>query len=434
MLLTIDDRNPDGRGRGQAGSKVALVSQAHPGEEIAMRVDKSTRGTVQGRVARVVRPDRDRIPHDCRHEFVCTGCSMLALDPQREAAFKQRVIAEQLRDAGVEAEQIDAVLTPAGPFGYRHYTKQVFGRARGRVVLGSYVSGTHDVVDNAECPVLVAPLRALMTAVARAAQGLSIHDGERPGLRYAVARHSAASGRQLLTLVSSLADAAHYATLAARLMEEQTALAGVHHLHNDTEGDAILRGELSCIAGDDAISEELLGYAHRVGPRSFFQINPLAAREVFRSAVDLAGEGATCVEAYAGVGALTLPLSERFTKVVAVESNPEASAALARAAADHGASIETITADAHDALPGVVAEHRPDVLVVDPPRKGLGEDLCRSLATLSVPRWVMVSCSSAALARDLPVLLAAGYTIDRLVPVDQFPRTGHVELVVRLIL
>jgi 23S rRNA (uracil1939-C5)-methyltransferase len=176
------------------------------------------------------------------------------------------------------------------------------------------------------------------------------------------------------------------------------------------------------------------GFVHHLGPASFFQINPAAAEEILRWTLELAGGGERCVEGYAGVGALTLPLSDQFAHVTAVESNPSAVEAMRRAVGRYHreAVIDAVCADAEAYLPELLASAAPDAVVVDPPRKGLGEAICSALVACTARRMVFVSCDPRALARDLPVLGEGGWVIERVVPVDQFPRTGHVEAVVGL--
>jgi 23S rRNA (uracil1939-C5)-methyltransferase len=429
MKVEITDRNRDGRGRCRVGSRAVLVSQAHPGELVTVRVDKKTRGTLQGRVARLLRADPRRISHGCQHEFRCTGCPLLASPLEEEAAFKTTRARDALASAGVQPDAVlRPVVTPAGPFGYRHYSKMVFACRKGRVLLGSYVAGTHDVVANDGCPVLDPVLGGLMADVGRAVAPSQVATADRDGLRYAVCRRSRSRGESLLLLVTSESPPATAVALATELAERHEALSGVHVLVNRDSGNSLLAGELQPVAGATWITEELLGFEHRIGPRSFFQVNPQAATVLFNEALERAGRGSTCIEGYAGVGTLSLPLATRFESLVAVESSAEAADALERARDRVGLGrIEVICGRAEAELPRLFQERRAEVAVLDPPRKGLGQIVTRALAASSVRRVVLLSCDPATLAVDLPELLAAGFGVERVLPVDQFPRTGHVE-------
>jgi 23S rRNA (uracil-5-)-methyltransferase RumA len=459
LRVTIEDRNPDGRGRGQAGERIALVSQAHPGEEVVVRPDRTTRNTIQGRVGKILQGDPRRIEHPCQHEHACTGCPLLAAHPDDEAAFKRGRVLMALQEAGLSAAAAEKVLAPLEPpaelFGYRHYAKQIFTLRRRKVVLGSYVAGTHRVVDNTGCPVLVAPLAALLEDIGRRATRLHLpvhqearsrREETRPGLRYAIARHSAASGKQLVLLVTSLAESRQDPGLKEdllRLVKEiarRRGVAGVVLRLNTGTGNALLAGETLLEVGERWLEEELAGFRHRISTDAFFQINPPAAQRLVRRAVEMAGEGDLCLEAFAGVGALTLPLARHFRKVRAVESQEGAVGALRYAARRGGLAgkVEAEAGEAEEVLPRWLAGPTPDAIVLDPPRRGLGPVLTAALETLAQrlgqrrPRLVLLSCDPGTLAKDLPPLLAAGYAVRGVTPVDQFPRTGHVETVTLL--
>ena len=162
MRLIIEDLNQDGRGRGFLGKKTVLVSQALPGEEVSVRLDRKTRGTLQGRVGRFFEKRTDRLEHSCSHEFLCTGCPLLAASPAHEKEFKSEKLRRLLNDSGAHAADVQAIETPSELFAYRYYAKQIFFRRKGEVSLGSYIAGTHHVQSNASCPVLVPGLQALM--------------------------------------------------------------------------------------------------------------------------------------------------------------------------------------------------------------------------------------------------------------------------------
>jgi len=432
VQVEIEDRNDDGRGRGRVGRRVALVSQAHPGERVTMRVDRHTGGTLQGRVARLLRADPGRVPTTCAHAFHCTGCVLLQATLADEERFKAGRVAGAV--ATVSGPSPEPTLRGEGLFGYRHLAKQVFARREGKTILGSYVAGTHRVTDNEGCPILAEPLRDVLRSVVEVARELdaAVDDRRRdtPGLRYAVARLSRAKGHVLLTIATSEGRGGDGEALARRVFEESAVVSGAHLLVNDDPGNAVLAGALHHVAGDRFVSERVAGHDHQIGPRTFFQVNPAAAERLFAVALECAGSGARCLEGYAGVGALTLPLADRFQHVVAVESNPEAVGVLRDAS--QRAAVEVRQGDAAQLIPVLLAAASWDAVVLDPPRRGLDAEVTAALARCDAPRIVLLSCDPGTLTRDLPALTAAGYQVRRVVPVDQFPRTAHVETVTLL--
>lgn len=444
MKVRIEDWNTDGRGRGTLGSKTVLVSQAHPGEEVSVRLDRKTRGTLQGRVLRLIDADPGRIRHSCRHEFRCTGCPLLAASELDERDFKLAKVARALQGAGAPLEALQPLAVPTGPFGYRHLAKQVTGVARGRVMLGSYVAGTHEVVNNVGCPVLAPELARVLEEVRQllAASRARIWlpagvsgEGGNDGLRYVVARHSRATGRQLIVLVTSDREAVTLRRLCDALLQHLPSIAGVHLLLNEDPGNTLLLGETLYSSGLHHVEEQLAGFHHRIGPRSFFQINPVAAEVLVAEALEAAGQGDTCVEAFCGVGALTLPLSRSFRRVLAVERSPESVESLVASAhrAQVADRISCRAGRAETLLPIWLEEENPECAVLDPPRKGLGPRLLTALGRSSLKRIVLLSCDPLTLAHDLPPLLASGFRLTRVTPIDQFPRTAHVETVSSLV-
>jgi 23S rRNA (uracil1939-C5)-methyltransferase len=434
LTVVVESLERDGRGKALRHDRAVLLPQAYPGEAVAFRVDVATKGALQGRVLKVLKPGPDRVPHPCSHEFHCTGCPLLSYRPTAEARFKTGLVRRAL--AGVSGDGRDPVrplVAPASPFGYRHYGKQVFARREGRVVLGSYVQGTHRVADNRGCPVLAPGLARLFDRLADLVHEaeLVLHEpGSARGLRHAVARWSRARGKAQLVLATSEPGAAAASTFAASLEAALPEIESTFVLEQEGEGNVLLAGAPHLVFGPGALEESILGHSFAVGPRSFFQVNPWGAETIFSYALEFAGRGASALELYAGVGALTLPLAGRFAEVFAAESSAEAAEAARRNAARAGLSGVTVeTAAAEVAAPRLLAERRPEVVVADPPRKGLGAELATILAKGPAARVVLLSCDPAALGRDAAAMVAAGRTLAAVQPVDQFPRTAHVETV-----
>ncbi len=433
MKVRIEDRNPDGRGRGKDGDRAVLVSQAHPGEVVVVRPDRTTRGTVQGRVARILDRDPTRIGHDCGHEFHCTGCPLLAASAEDEAAFKLDRVRAALAAAGLEGQVPREVVVPTALFGWRHFAKMVFGRRGPHTILGSYVQGTRRLVDNRGCPVLAPPLRDLMDALALSADRarLPVHEtGVRVGLRHALARLSRATGEMIVRVVTSEERPEAVIAAVRALRRSVPALAGAEILVETGETADLRSGELCWREGAAEVTEEIQGFQHRVGIDTFFQVNPVAAERLFEAATSGAGTGATCVEGYSGVGALTLPLSRAFGRVVAVEAAAASAARLRAAAEAAGEGRIEVREGRMEALAGeILALAHPDAVVLDPPRKGMGEVVAGEVARSTARRVVLLSCDPEALRVDLGPLRAGGFAVDRVVPIDQFPRTAHVETV-----
>ncbi len=396
-----------------------LVSQALPGDVVDVRVDRSSTTTIQGRVRATVATGPLRSDHPCPHVDRCTGCPLLRAQESLEVDFKSRKLASWLSQ--IDPKLIDSVRPlerPSELFHYRHYAKQIVSNREGELLLGSYVTGTHRVEDNARCPVLVPALSELLEEVRQRLAGLPVHGDPGEGLRYVVGRHSRASGEGMVVVVSS----ASLEPIAERL-SDLPAWVSRYTLLNRGAGNRILDGEPVHLGGPRAVEESLAGYRHRIGPTSFFQVNPVAAERLFEVALNAAGSGERVVEGYAGVGVLTLPLEKRFRRVVANELNGEAVESLRRRAP----GIDVRQGRAEEVLPALLRK-AIDAVVLDPPRKGLGETVAHAVSEARAERVVLLSCNPSSLTRDLPMLLKS-YRVAAIHPIDQFPRTAHFETV-----
>ena len=440
--ILIVDRNPDGRGRGQVGNRVALVAQAVPGDIVQLKIDKQTKNTVQGRVKRLVKPAPNRVRSHCPHEFICTGCVLLGTSEEDELAYKkERVVGYLKKSSTAGSLETSLSVERAGEsVGYRYFAKQVFTMQQGRPVLGAYITATHDVADNAGCPVLAPCMSAAIDVVVDevSRRKMRLHWNDEKGLRYLTVRGSHASGKTLVTLVSSreLIDdwLEELTDMAESLLSRVEGVCGVVAIENDDSGNVILKGESTLLAGAGSIEEEICGFTHEIGAQSFFQINPLTAALMFDRALSFAGEGEVCLELFCGVGAMTLPLTKQFKKVIAVEINAESTQALQRSMSQVAeGSIQVETGDAYELGAELVAQSGAKVIVADPPRRGLGAELIAAIGASGVERLVLLSCQPAVLERDVPLLEEAGFKLAELSAIDQFPGTVHVEAVVLLV-
>ncbi len=434
LNVLIESLEKDGRGKGRHHDRVVLLPQAYPGEAAAYRVDVATKGALQGRVLKILKPGPDRVAHPCAHEFHCTGCPFVSYRPSAEARFKAGLVRQAL--VGLVRDGRDPVrplVAPASPFGYRHYGKQIFDRREGGVILGSYVQGTHRVADNRGCPVLANGLAKLFDRLADRVHDalLDIHEpGGKRGLRHVVARWSRSGAQAQVVIATSEPGAAFAESFVRTLSTEIPEIESAFVLEQSGEGNVLLEGELRRVFGPGELEESILGFKYAIGPKSFFQVNPWGAETIFSHALEFAGKGETVLELFAGVGALTLPLSRAFGKVVAAEASPEAAASARRNAGRNGVPGVVIEMGAAEVLAErLMAEHRPEVVVVDPPRKGLGPELATIIAKGPAARIVLLSCDPSSLGRDAEAITAAGRTLVAVQPVDQFPRTAHVETV-----
>jgi 23S rRNA (uracil1939-C5)-methyltransferase len=401
----------DGFGFARGSVRVAGVL---PGEEVDVRIEHvGKRGVEFGRLDRVIAASPERIDHRCPHFLDCGGCDFLHATLEFQHRFKRERVATAL---GLPLEQVDPVIASPRPLGYRALAKLVVGPER---TLGSYRPRSHDVVSMDGCLVHAPEVESIVDD----ARGLlRQHTGELD-LRYLLVRGSLAEGRSVVTLVSRTEAAPGVRRLAEQLFSREDVARIVLHV-NASESDALLvEGAHEEVLYARGTPSERIGKVQQsLASGAFAQVNPLAAEKLYALVAEMiAPRGKKIVDLYSGSGGVALTLAmEGALEVIGVEANASAVAA-ARASAE---SLGVTNASFVESDVAAFDMPEVDAVVLNPPRKGAADDV---LDRIRAPHTVYISCNPDSLARDLARLDAR---IDRVVPVDLFPQTQHVETVV----
>jgi len=383
----------------------------------------------------------DTAPVRCPHFGPCGGCSLLDRPYAEELRLKAEALARALSDRPWLAEaEVLPVLAAREPLFYRTSLKVPFGLHGARTTAGFYRPGTHSIVDLRSCAIQHPALTELLLGARRIADELrvSIYDERthRGLLRHFLARIGAGTGETLAGFVVRYPGDPATRRMAERLMERfgERGLVGVVENVNRERGSQVLGGSTKLLAGADTLREEADGLVVRTSLTAFVQVHAAQASvlyaEVLRLLEPLAGRAV--VDLFAGHGPIALRLARAGARVTAIEKNPHAVREGERATAENGLAERTrfVAGDAGKALRALDPADLHAV-VVDPPRRGLGRPIVDTLLALAPPRVVVVSCWPDTLLRDLD-RLAAGYRIRTLLPVDLFPRTGHLETIALL--
>lgn len=422
--VSVHSLTLDGEGVAAHAAREVLCRGVFPGERADVAVLAVSRHHPRAH-ARLVHlaaghPARRRPPcpnHESRAGR-CTGCALMALDEPGQRAVKQIMLRDRFGLA------VDEVIAAPSPLGYRCSSKRVALARRGVPFLGSYALGTHDPAAMPGClvdhPLLVRAFAAVESALRTA--GIAVYD-ERTlhgDLRYVWAK---TNGREVIvTLVTAAAE-----TRVAELVPALSGVAaGVLHSVQESRGNTLRGSPATLLWGEREVSLSLLGQQVEVGALGFLQPNPAVAEAAYRHLVahdDAARARELAFDLYAGAGITTRALRGVYREVVACEAHPESAAALGVAAEPVEAFLARWLADD--------AHRTPDLVIANPPRKGLGPDVCRQLAALAAPRLHIMSCGPEGLSRDLAAL-SERYAVDALSAFDTLPQTPHVELVAKL--
>jgi 23S rRNA (uracil1939-C5)-methyltransferase len=398
--------------------KAVFVPLTLPGEQARVRITQSKPGYATAEVEEIVRAAPERIVPACSHFGACGGCHYQHTDYATQLKFKQAILRETLERGGVAVPAEIAVLA-GEPFGYRNRIRLAFDAAGSPGYRGRR---SHSVVTVHECPI-AAPL--LVEAAQAFAQVLR---GSAPALRPTEISLfcNAAETELLASVFTSNPTKIRFDEIGQALHERIPALIGAELAVEGRPGE-----QPPSVAqwGSASLSYRAAGFDYRVDHGAFFQVNRwLVEKLVERVIAD--HNGALAWDLFAGVGLFARQLAARFDQVVAVESAPSATAALEENL--RGTGGKAVKADTLAFLKRSRTGVRPDLIVVDPPRTGLGAETCALLAEIATPAVACVSCDPATLARDLRALIGAGYQIQSITLTDLFPQTFHLETVVQL--
>ncbi len=369
----------------------------------------------------------------CPHFPACAGCPWVG----QAYGVQLRAKRERVRAALVAAlppsarPEVRRVIPSPVTTGYRVQTKLVVRATRSGPLLGLYHPGTHRVVDTTRCPLHHSAIRHALPIVrdALAAEAIPIHGAAESGVRYLLMRASVSERRLLVTLVSSRVPLPRIERLTHRL-RRRIKLAGLLVNENTSTGNVIVGERTQRMWGDATLRERYGRLLLAAGPVAFVQANTRVATLIYRAIASAAAlrPDERVLDLYCGVGGIALTLAAEAGTVVGIEEIAAAvHAARENAHRNRLSNARFESGRVEDVLPGI-APRSVDVVTMNPPRRGCGEAVARSLLALGAPRLFYLSCSPESFARDAVTLVSGGYALAQVVPFDLMPHTDHVEL------
>jgi len=445
ISLEITDLSDSGDGVGRYQDIAIFVPDTVPGDRIEAKLTFVKPNFAHARLEKVLTPSPHRVRSSCIVADKCGGCQWQVVSYEYQLQSKQNQVAQALqRIGGFSPEQVNAVMTdiiPAPePLQYRNKVSYPLAadhskNDENKVKIGYYQKRTHKIVNINQCPVQDQRLDPFLAGLKRdiRKREWQIYDENthRGLLRHINLRIGRNTGEILLTIVAKDWDVPKLELQAPLWMENYPNLVGVMLNRNSDRTNTILGAETRCIAGRDYIEEIFAGLRFQLRADTFFQVYTEQA-EVLVSLIQRElqlQKTEVIVDAYAGVGTMTLPLSKKVKSAIALEIQPQATAQAEQNAKINGICNVTFHTGTVEALLPQL-ELTPDVILLDPPRKGCHPEAIAYLCKSEIPRLVYVSCNPATLARDLHMLVTEGnYKITKLQPLDFFPQTAHVETV-----
>lgn len=440
--VEITRLDEEGIGLGRFENKEVLVPGALPGEKVLARIEHEGHRRSVGLLRKVLVPSPERAPSACGQAEFCKGCPLIGMNYPAQLRFKEEKVRRALaRYPSLTAVAIRPAREAPHPLGYRTNVKLVMGKERGRVKIGLYRRGTHEVVDIGSCPVHH-PLVNRIIAVVREEvehQGVFVFDPvKRRGLlRYLTIKVSPTLDKAMVTFVTAERNFREITHLAKWLKKKVPEVVSVQQNVNTSEGNVVFGRETLKALGAPDLLDQVGEVRLRIAPTSFFQVNnPQAAwiYDLVRRWAKL-GPEQSAADIYCGIGGIALNLARDARQVVGIEAVEDAVRNARENARLNGVKNCTFRAgDAAELVHALEPEvGKVAVAVVNPPRSGCAPEVLEALAALTPRTLIYVSCNPETLGRDLDLLASLGYRTEEVQPVDMFPQTPHVESVVRLV-
>lgn len=435
----VTDYTAEGQGVAHIEGCAVFLPNAVVGETVRVRIEKAKKTWAAGKIVEILERSPHRMTRKCPVAKLCGGCDFWHMDYEEELRLKAQRVCSNLNRIG--GENLDTVPILGAPTceDYRNKAQYPVSSKKGRAYAGFYKAGTHEVVENERCLILPRETDRVKDVVMDYVNQfrVSIYD-ETTGqglLRHIYVRRGAVSGQILVCLVVNGDRIPKAQELIARLRKIPgftTLVLGV----NTKKGNAILGDQFITLYGEGYIEDTLCGLNFRLSPRSFYQVNHHQAQRLYEAAITQAEitKDDLVLDLYCGVGTITLAMASAAGKVIGVEVIPQAVEDARDNARRNGIeNAEFFCGDAGKAALELENQGiRPDVIVVDPPRKGLNADTIEALDRMAPRRIVYVSCDPATLSRDVALLKERGFALKNAQAADLFPRCAHVETVVTL--
>lgn len=433
--VEIADLTDEGDGVGRWEGRVVFVPDTVVGDRALVRLVRVKPEYGNGKLHLILEPSVHRTRPSCIVGDKCGGCQWLHINYQYQMEAKRHQVVQALeRIAGMKNPPVDRVLASESALGYRNKATFPLGISpSGQVQAGYYQKGSHKIVNLNQCPLQDARLNPLLAEVKQDIQrrGWQVYDEthHKGQVRHLALRIGRRTGEILLTLVVKDWNLSGIETQAQEWLQRYPDLVGVSLNKNGDRTNAIFAEETRCIAGKPYLKEEFAGLELQIRPDTFFQVNTEVAELLLQEIINelnLQGDE-VLLDAYCGIGTMTLPLAKRVREAIGLEVQAEAvKQAQVNAELNGINNVKFQVGEVEKSIGHL--EVTPDIVLLDPPRKGCDRSVIDTLLQIKPKRIVYISCKPATLARDLKLLCQNGeYRLTKVQPADFFPQTSHVE-------
>lgn len=439
LTLSVTGLGSQAEGICRHQGQVIFVPGALPGETIEARILRVEKRHAYGKLQRVLSASAQRVTPPCPYYLQCGGCSCQHMDYDAELAFKRQQVDNVMRRIGGLELDVQPVLGMEEPWAYRNKTAMPVVMDAREPVAGFFARRSHRVIPVERC-LIAQPQSDKAAAIVlkwMKEQGVSPYDEQtHSGLIRHIMTRVNRQGETMVVLATNGTELPHEANLIELLRAELPGFVSLCISENHAQTNVILGRGYACLWGVDRLEDTLCGSHFLLSPLSFFQINSSQAEVLYQTALSLAQPKPDdkVIDLYCGAGTISSLFARHAGEVLGIESVPQAVADAKDNAKRNGLNnLQFICGLSEEVLPQVLREgFKPDIIVLDPPRKGADPKALDAVIHAAPPKVVYISCHPATQARDAKVLVEAGYRVTNCTPVDMFCRTPDVENILLL--
>lgn len=435
VIVNIEDLTSEGSGVGKIDGYPLFIPNTLPNEKCEVKVIKVNKNFGFGKLNKVIEASPERV--EPTHQ--CGGCQLQHMSYPLQLQMKQDQVKNVMKKvAHLEDVPVHPVLGMDHPFGYRNKVQLPVGERNGRLITGFYQPRSHRIMETTEpCNVQDEMINSIIDTARDTASDLGIRaydeKGHRGVLRHLMVRIGKSMNEAMIVFVTRSSKLPHQEKLVKAIRDKHPEVKSIMHNINPKRTNVIFGDKTNLLWGEEYIHDKIGDLTFAISAKSFYQINPKQTEVLYNKALEYAAieSDDIVIDAFCGIGTISLFLAQKAKKVYGVEIVPEAiSDAKKNAKLNRITNAEFVVGAAEKVMPWWTTQGlRPDVIVVDPPRKGCDEELLQAMVDMDPKRIVYVSCNPSTLARDLRILEDNGYATKEIQPVDMFAQTTHVESV-----
>jgi 23S rRNA (uracil1939-C5)-methyltransferase len=430
--------NEDGKGIVKANNTKFYIPYLI-NDEIANIEIFHTKKALNARLIKVEERSKYRVFPKCPHFFLCGGCQMQHMSYEGQCVFKQNIV-DNLLDKYCK---VNKIIGMDKPYNYRNKVHSTFAyNKKKKIISGFYEEGTHDVINIDKCLIQDGRADKIISSIREMLQSFKIRPyDEDTGigmLRHILVKVGFTSKQIMVVLVTSTSMFPGKNNFLKVLLQKHPEITTVVQNINNKQTSMILGDYEKVIYGKGYIEDELCGCTFQISPKSFYQINPVQTEILYNKAIEMAdlNGNETVVDAYCGIGTISLIVSKKVKKVIGVELNKDAVRdANLNAERNNITNVDFYNSDSGEFMSNLARNKELiDIVITDPPRSGCDEKFLSSLVSLKPRKIIYISCNPVTLERDINYLTTNKYKVKEIQPVDMFPQTNHVECVALLTL